>query len=117
MSSIFTTELPVRNLLGVERAGLVTRSQSIPAAQGILPAGTLLLANGNKSPNDGSPHSVLAFDYDTGPAGTAGVVTVTTYLAGSFLRSTVEAASGFVVSATMEADLRAKGIFLERSIG
>lgn len=117
MSQIYTTEIPVRNLLGVEDAGLVTESRSIQAGQGILKAGTLLQENGAKSSSSGEPYCVLAFDTDTGPAGTTGAVPVTTYTAGSFLRHTIQAASGFELSPEQLADLRKKGIFVERSVG
>jgi hypothetical protein len=115
--SLFTTELPNRNLLGVENAGLVTESRSIPAGQGLLAAGTLLQADGTKSTSEDEPYCVLAFDVDTGANGTTGTIPLTVYLAGSFLRSTVQAASGFTLTPEIEAALRAKGIFLERSVG
>ena len=117
MPTILDITLPVRNLLGVEPASLITRSQSIPNGQGVLAAGTLLLIDGTKATAAGSPHSVLAFDTDTGATGTTGVTGVTTYLGGSFQRATVEAASGFVPSVAMESYLRSMGIYLERSVG
>lgn len=60
---------------------------------------------------------MLAFDTDTGVAGTSGVLGVTTYTAGSFLRHTIQTASGFELTAAQIADLRNKHIFLERSVG
>lgn len=119
MPEILHSELPVRNLLGVEDAGLVTESRAIPAGQGLLKAGTLLRADGNRglATDTNQLHSVLAFDVDTGPAGTQGTVPVTRYLAGSFLRTTVEAASGFVLNVNQITQIRFNGIFLERSVG
>jgi len=123
MSQIYTTEIPVRNLLGVEDAGLVTESRSNAAGQGNLHAGCLLEVDGTKSTEATltelrrAPHGVLAFDTDTGQSGTTGAVPVTVYLAGSFLFTTVESASGFKLLAELIADLRNKGIFLERSVG
>ena len=117
MPPIFSTELPLRNLTGVEDGGLITESVSIPRGQGVLKAGCLLQPNGVRSVGADLPHSVLAFDTDTGAAGTTGAIPVTIYKAGAFLRHTVEAASGFVLTAAQIADLRAKGIFLERSVG
>jgi len=106
MSQIYTTEIPVRNLLGVEDAGLVTESRSIPAGQGILHAGCLLEVDGTKSTEATltelrrAPHGVLAFDTDTGPAGTP---PVTVYLAGSFLFTTESLADdGFISSYTSQ---------------
>ena len=116
MPTILDLNLPVRNLLGVEPASLITRSQSIPNGQGVLAAGTLLAANGTKIPVSGTPSSVLAFDVDTGAPGTTGASGVTTYLGGSFQRGTVEAASGFAVTPAMEVYLRSMGIYLERSV-
>ena len=44
-----------------------------------------------------APHGVLAFDTDTGPAGTPGLIPVTVYLAGSFLFTTESLADdGFI---------------------
>jgi len=42
---------------------------------------------------------------------------VTTHTAGSFLRRTIECASGFQLTAEQLADLRNKHIFVERSVG
>ena len=118
MSQILTTQLPNRNLLGIEDAGLVTESRSIPANQGLLLAGRLLKADGfalsgTDSFNDA--YSLLAFDTDTaGPTGSS--VPVTTYKAGSFLRRTVETANNRPVDAAGTEALRIKGIFLERSV-
>jgi hypothetical protein len=123
MSQIYTTEIPVRNLLGVEDAGLVTESRSIPAGQGILHAGTLLEFSGIKATSDTwpelrrAPYCVLAFDTDTGPAGTTGTIGVTTYIGGSFLRHTIETASGFQLSPELLHYLRSMHIFVERSVG
>jgi len=49
MSQIYTAELPLRNLIGVEDAGLITESRSIPMGQGILAAGTILGLDGTKA--------------------------------------------------------------------
>jgi hypothetical protein len=60
---------------------------------------------------------VLALDRDTGVAGTTGAVPVATYKVGSFLRHTIQTASGFELTPEQIANLRKKGIFVERSVG
>ena len=58
-------------------------------------------------------HGVLAYEVDA-TAANSGVV----YLTGSFLRDLVIAAnSGATIDAAFKDALRAKGIYLERSIG
>jgi hypothetical protein len=64
-----------------------------------------------------APYCVLAFDTDTGPAGTTGTIGVTTYIGGSFLRHTIETASGFGLSPELLAYLRSMHIFVERPVG
>lgn len=101
----------------MEDAGLVTESRSINAGQGTLKAGTLLEEDGTKSSSSGGLYCVLAFDVDTGVSGTNGTLGVTTYIGGSFLRHTIEAASGFQLTDNQLADMRNKHIFVERSVG
>ena len=101
------------SILGAEPYPLTTYSLDIPAGAGVLKAGTLLSRAGAVAVTAAGVHGVLAYEVDA-TAATSGVV----YLTGSFLRDPIVAAnSGATIDATFEDALRAKGIYLERSIG
>ena len=79
----------------------------------MLKAGTLLTRAGVVAVTAATTHGVLAYEVDA-TAATSDVV----YLTGSFLRDLVVAAnSGATIDATFEDGLRARGIYLERSVG
>ncbi len=74
---------------------------------------TLLSRAGAVAVTAAGVHGVLAYEVDA-TAATSGVV----YLTGSFLRDSIIAANaGATVDSAFEDALRAKGIYLERSIG
>jgi hypothetical protein len=100
-------------ILGAEPFPTTTYSLDIPAGAGVLKPGTLLTRAGAKAVTAATTHGVLAFETDA-TAATSGVV----YLTGSFLRDSIIAANTpTVIDDAFEDGLRAKGIYLERSIG
>jgi hypothetical protein len=101
------------SILGSEPFPTTTYSLDIPAGAGVLKAGTFLTRAGAKATTAATTHGILAFETDA-TAATSGTV----YLTGSFLRDLIVAAnSGATVDDAFEDALRAKGIYLERSIG
>jgi hypothetical protein len=101
------------SILGAEPFPTTTYSLDITSGQGVLKAGTFLTRAGAKATTAATTFGILAGEVDA-TAATSGVV----YLTGSFLRDLVVAAnSGATVDDAFEDALRAKGIYLERSIG
>ena len=111
-SSTYTQGSP-SSILGAEPFPTTTYSLDIPAGAGVLKAGTLLTRAGVVAVTAATTHGVLAYEVDA-TAATSDVV----YLTGSFLRDLVVAAnSGATIDPTFEDGLRARGIYLERSVG
>ena len=109
---------PVSNrtgsLIGVEPMSLVTYSLTLDPAQGTLPAGTFIGANGAKAATVAGVFGVLAHDTTTHATEQTGA---TIYTSGSFLEARVKAAnSGLTIDAAAIDSLRAKNIYLERSV-
>jgi hypothetical protein len=103
------------SILGAEPFPTTTYSLDIAAgtAGTVLQAGTLLTRAGAVAITAATTFGILAYSVDI-TAATSGTV----YLTGSFLRDLIIAAnSGATIDATFEDGLRAKGIYLERSIG
>jgi hypothetical protein len=101
------------SILGAEPFPLTTASLDIPAGGGVLKPGTFLDRAGAKAVTAATVHGVLAYEVDATSA-MSGVV----YLTGSFLRDLVVAANApTAIDAAFEDGLRAKGLYLERSIG
>lgn len=95
---------------------LVTHSLGLTAAQGTLPAGTLVDVTGTKlvGPTATAAFGVLAYEVATDATAQVGA---TVYTSGSFLQDKIAAAnSGVVLDAAAIETLRGKNIYLERSI-
>ena len=98
------------SILGAEPFPTTTYSLDIPAGAGVLKAGTLLARAGTVAVTAAGVHGVDTNDMQQ--------CVVVVYLTGSFLRDLVIAAnSGATIDAAFEDALRAKGIYLERSVG
>ena len=102
------------SLVGVEPMPLVTYSMTLDPAQGSLPAGTLIGADGKKATTVAGAFGVLAHNTATHATDQLGV---TIYTSGSFLEARIKAANPTItIDAAAIADLRAKNIYLERSV-
>jgi hypothetical protein len=102
------------SLVGVEPMPLVTYSLTLDPAQGSLPAGTLISSAGAKATTVAGAFGVLAHNVATHATEQLGA---TVFTSGSFLESRIKAAnSALTFDAAAIADLRAKNIYLERSI-
>ena len=100
------------SILGAEPFPTTTYSLDIPSG-GVLKAGTFLTRAGAVATTGATVFGILAHEVDA-TAATSGTV----YLTGSFLRDPIVAAnSGATVDLAFEDALRAKGLYLERSIG
>jgi hypothetical protein len=109
-----STSSATGSLVGVEPMPLVTYSLSLDPAQGTLPAGTFIDSAGLKAATVAGALGVLAHDVATHATEQTGA---TIYTSGSFFESRIKAAnSGLTLDAAAIADLRAKNIYLERSI-
>jgi hypothetical protein len=112
VSTSFTQGLP-SSILGAEPFPITTYSLDIPAGGGVLKPGTFISRAGAKATTAGGTFGILSYEVDATSA-TSGVV----YLTGSFLRDLIVAANTpTVVDDAFEDALRAKGLYLERSIG
>jgi hypothetical protein len=96
---------------------LVTHSLGLTAAQGTLPAGTLVDATGTKlvGPTATAAFGVLAYEVATHATDQVGA---TVYISGSFISERIKDANAGVTfdQAALDA-LRAKNIYLERATG
>jgi hypothetical protein len=111
-SSTYTQGTP-SSILGAEPYPTTTFSLAIPAGAGVRKAGTLLTRAGAVAATGATTFGVLAHDIDA-TAATSGVV----YLTGSFLRDLIVIANpGTTIDLAFEDALRAKDIYLERSVG
>jgi hypothetical protein len=111
-STSYTQAMP-SSILGAEPFPTTTYSLDIASGQGVLKPGTFLTRAGVKAITAANTHGLLAYEVDATNA-TSGTV----YLTGSFLRDLVVAAnSGATIDDAFEDGLRAKDIYLERSIG
>ena len=109
-----TTSPTTGSLIGVEPMPIVTFSMTLDPAQATLFAGTLIDAAGKKATTVAGAIGVLAHDVVTDATEQLGA---TVFTSGSFLESRVKAAnSALTFDAAAIADLRAKNIYLERSI-
>jgi hypothetical protein len=108
------TSSATSSLVGVEPMPLVTYSLTLDPAQGTLFAGTLIDNTGKKATTVAGAIGVLVHDTTTHASEQLGA---TVYTSGSFLESRIRAAnSALTFDAAAIADLRAKNIYLERSI-
>jgi hypothetical protein len=113
------------NLISGNQMPIIAKGVTLAAAQGVLSRGTLLgvvSATGLAIPcvataADGSqvPKYILAFDTDTGAAGSVTNIPTATYQSGVFNRSAIILASGQVIS-SFEDTLRENNIILTDSI-
>lgn len=91
---------------GAEHVGTLT----LAAGQGELKKGTIVDATGTKIATGGAPYGILADDVDATKAVVAEV-----FLDGTFARETVEAATGFTLTAADIAALRDANIYVEHA--
>ena len=109
-----TTSFSSGGLVGVEPMPIVTFSMTLDPAQATLFAGTLIDNAGKKATTVAGALGVLAHDVTTDATDQLGA---TVFTSGSFLESRIKAAnSALTFDAAAIADLRAKNIYLERSI-
>jgi hypothetical protein len=104
-------------LIGVEPMPLVTHSLGLTAAQGTLPAGTLVDVTGTKlvGPTAAAAFGVLAHETVTDATAQVGA---TVYISGSFIAERIKDANSGVTFDQAALDvLRGKNIYLERAIG
>src|SRR5262245_5575208 len=107
------TQAATGSILGAEPYPLTTYSLDIPGGAGVLKPGTLITRAGAKATTAATTFGILSYEVDA-TAATSGVV----YLTGSSLRDLVVAAnSGATIDDAFEDALRAKDIYLERSVG
>src|SRR5262245_51914320 len=111
-SSTFTQAAP-SSILGAEPFPTTTYSLDIAGGAGVLKPGTFLTRAGAKATTAATTFGVLAHETDA-TAATSGTI----YLTGSFLRDLIVLANtGATIDDAYEDALRAKGIYLERSVG
>ena len=106
MALVQTVEFDNLVIKGAEHVGTLT----LAAGQGTLKKGTIVDATGTKIVTGGTPYGILADDTDT----TAAVV-ATVYLDGTYIRETIETATGFTLAAADIAALRDAGIYVEHA--
>jgi hypothetical protein len=107
------TQSATGSILGSEPFPTTTYSLDIASGGGVLKPGTLISRAGAKAITAATTFGVLAYEVDATSV-TSGVV----YLTGSFLRDLVVTANtGATIDDAFEDALRAKDIYLERSIG
>jgi hypothetical protein len=117
MQASSTTSQTAGGLIGVEPMPLVTHSLGLTAAQGTLPAGTLVDALGTKlvGPTAAAAFGVLAHETVTHATAQVGA---TVYTSGSFIEERIKDANTAITFDQAAKDsLRTKNIYLERAIG
>jgi hypothetical protein len=115
MQAFTQINAPASGIIGVEPMPLVTHSVSLNANQGSLKAGTFIDAAGAKATTIANTFGVLAFDTETHATDQIGQ---TVYTSGSFVETKIKAANSEITfDQAAEDALRAKNIYLERSVG